>query len=145
MTPIVTHLLGSEGFFGAMGNPLLSFLAVPQEQIPSFSRSTSKLTLEKHLSKKTWWYFLFRLCVRSLTIHAPRPVSAVALTLPVYIWKLEKYPLLLSPSTHTFIPHLMGFIGIYCLREKRPVNLIIASSMATSLCGEYTDLNFCEK
>ena len=34
---------------------------------------------------------------------------------------------------YTLIPRFIGFIGMYCLMEDRPVNFIIASSTETSL------------
>ena len=47
-----------------------------------------------------------------------------------------------SALHHIFIPLLMGFMGMYCFRELLPLNLIIASSIATSLCGTYWNRKF---
>ena len=114
--------------WGTLSCPFLSF---HKNRSPLVQGQQVSSQLRKSYQKNMVVLLLQVMC-QIFTTRTPRPVSAMAPTLPVYIWKLEKYPLLLSPSTHTFMPRLMGFIGIYCSREEWLVNLNIASLIATS-------------
>lgn len=52
----------------------------------------------------------------------------------------EKYlPVTLSAQTHTFMPHLVGLAGMYCLCEVRPLWLTMLSSIAKLRVGFHTD------
>ena len=41
-----------------------------------------------------------------------------------------------STVIHTFMPHFVGFTGIYCRNESLPLKAIMPSSMAICLLGE---------
>ncbi len=51
---------------------------------------------------------------------------------PVYSLQLNVYPVTLSASTKAFMPHLVGFFGIYCTHHSRPLKLTMDSSTAIS-------------
>ena len=55
--------------------------------------------------------------------------------IPVYNLQLYVYPVLLSANTNAFIPHLVGFLGMYCRKDSLPLNPIMDSSIETSLPG----------
>ena len=98
------------------GKPLRSFLAVPHAQMSSFLISSRSLRLVKQLSKQMWWYFPFR---SEVSVFAPSPCSVV-LFFPVQTSNLKKQPLVLSAATHTLIPRLVGFSGMYCFSDDLP-------------------------
>ena len=52
------------------------------------------------------------------------------------------YPVCESDSTQAFMPHLVGFFGMYCRKESRPLNPMIDSSIASSLLKLSVVLNF---
>ena len=54
---------------------------------------------------------------------------------PVYSRQLQVYPFLLSARTKAFIPHLVGFLGRYCMKESLPLNPIMDSSIDSSCEG----------
>ena len=51
------------------------------------------------------------------------------------------YPVSDSIRIHALIPHFVGFLGMYWTNERRPLKLIILSSIDTCAFGMYTDLN----
>ena len=48
---------------------------------------------------------------------------------PVYTSRAKQLPVRASHNTDNLMPHLMGFMGMYCFQRGRPLYLIIASSI----------------
>ena len=82
--------------------------------------------------------------VSPFTTIVPRPFSVVFLFLPVYTSNTDTdtYPLLASALAQTFIPYLIGFMGMYCFRLDLPLNGVIASFMLMFLPGFQTSANW---
>ena len=115
-----TNLVRNFAFFRCTGKYFLSFLAVPHPYKPTASRSHKRAFEVKKLSKKTWCHLYWKSEVSSFTTLLPRLCSVVLPFFPEYISIREKYPFVLSAKTHTLMPHLIGFIGMYCFMEDRP-------------------------
>ena len=54
-----------------------------------------------------------------------RNVIYCSCAIPVYNLQLYVYPVLLSANTKAFIPHLVGFLGMYCRKDSLPLNPIM--------------------
>ena len=72
---------------------------------------------------------------RSTTTRWPSPRSRTCFYFPVYTWNEQQYPFVASQHSHTFIPHLVGFAGMYCSHDSLPLTPTIASSTLNSLWG----------
>ena len=65
--------------------------------------------------------------------------------IPVYNLQACVYPLLLSARTKAFIPHFVGFLGIYWIKCSLPLKPIMDSSTAISRPSLYADLKLSSK
>ena len=59
---------------------------------------------------------------------------------PVYKCQLYIYPVWESARTNAFMPHFLGFFGMYCMKLSLPLKAIMLSSIHTSFESVY-----CEK
>jgi hypothetical protein len=62
-------------------------------------------------------------------------------SLPVYIIKDHKYPVVESHSSYVLIPNLDALRGRYCLNDRQPFQSVSDSSIEMSLFGRYSSWN----
>ena len=60
---------------------------------------------------------------------------------PVYTLKFQIYPFSESANAQAFIPHFVGFLGMYWIQLSRPLKPMIDSSIDMSRDGTYADWN----
>ena len=70
-------------------------------------------------------------------LYCMHALALIHMVIPVYNRQLYVQPVLLSASTKAFIPHFVGFFGMYCKKDSLPLNPIMDSSIETSLPGWY--------
>ena len=96
----------------------LSYLFMLCNEQILFSSCSSRCILVKKLSTYTWRYLCFESLV-NLNHVCTQPYFSVLLSAGVDL-KTAEVPLVLSSSTHTLIPCLIGFIGMYCFKAECP-------------------------